>query len=272
MPARTATIRVALPRRQAGFLLWQFVLADFKLRYQGSLLGYLWSFMRPLGLFGILYVVFVKLFKFGKGVPNFPFYLLLGIVFWTFFLEATMTAMRAIADRGDLIRKVSISKEILVVAPVAAAFVNLVLNLVVVAVFAAVAGVRPRLSLLLLPPVLLELMVVSVAASFLLAALYVRYHDMTYIWELFTQILFYATPIIYPLTLVPGRFRDYLLLNPMAQILQDARYAFLGDQTGTALGRLPLPLALVPYVLVIAIALAAARYFRARARFFAEII
>lgn len=259
--------------RQPAYLLWQLVVADFKLRYQGSVFGYLWSLMRPLGLFGILYLVFVKLFHIGNGVPNFPFYLLLGIVLWTFYVEATNTAMRAIADRSDLIRKVSISKEIVVGAPVAAAFVNLVLNLVVVAIFAVVGGVPLRASLLLLPFVLLELMVLSVASSFLLAALYVRYHDMTYIWELFTQILFYATPIIYPLTLVPVAFRNYVLLfNPIAQILQDARYAFIGDRTGTAFSRVGEPWALIPYALVAVVGVAAAKYFNARSRLFAETI
>lgn len=258
--------------RSQGFLLRQLVVADFKLRYQGSVLGYLWSLARPLALFTILYIVFVKFFAFGSGVPNFPLYLLLGIVLWTFFLEATTTGLRAIADKSDMIRKVSISKQVLVVAPVAAAFVNLVLNLLVVAVFALATGVRISTGVLLLPLVLLELMALSLAVCFLLSALYVKYHDIVYIWELFSQILFYSTPIIYPLTLVPDRFERYLLLNPIAQVLQDGRFAMLGDRTGTAASLLPLPLALVPYVLVLLITLASVSYFNTQSRFFAETI
>lgn len=259
-------------RSQRGFLLQQLVLTDFKLRYQGSIFGYLWSLMRPLGLFGILYVVFVSLFHFGNGVPNFPFYLLLGIVLWTFFGEATTTAIRAVTDKSDMIRKVSISKPVLVVAPVLAAFVNLLLNLVVVLVFAVASGVFPHIQVLLLPLVLLELFAISLALSFLLAALYVRYHDVTYIWELFQQGAFYATPIIYPLTLIPQQYQKWMLLNPIAQILQDARYVLIHDHTGTAFSRLPLGLALVPYLIVVATVLLAGRYFAARSRGFAEII
>ncbi len=255
-----------------GFLLRQLVAADFKLRYQGSVLGYLWSLARPLALFSILYVVFVKFFAFGSGVPNFPLYLLLGIVLWTFFSEATMTGLRAITDKGDMIRKVSISKQILVVAPVAAAFVNLALNLLVVAIFAVATGVGVSANILLLPVVLIELLVLSTAACFLLSALYVKYRDMVYIWELLSQVLFYVTPIIYPLTLVPDRFQKYLLLNPLTQMLQDARFAMLDDRTGTAAGLLPAPLAVVPYALVLLAMIVSVRYFNARSRFFAETI
>lgn len=272
MRARTLSIKLRQTQGSATFLLRQLVLADFKLRYQGSVLGYLWSLARPLALFTILYIVFVKFFAFGSGIPNFALYLLLGIVLWTFFIEATTTGLRAISDKGDMIRKVSISKQVLVVAPVAAAFVNLVLNLVVVAIFAVVSGVPIRPGVVLLPLVLAELLVLSTAMCFLLSALYVKYHDVVYIWELLTQVVFYGTPIIYPLTLVPHRFQALLLLNPLAQMLQDARYLMLGDQTGTAFSRLPLALALVPPALVLLVLALSVRYFNSRSRFFAEII
>ncbi len=122
-------------------LIKQLVITDFKLRYQGSVLGYVWSLARPLMLFGVLYVVFAHFFKFGDGIPNYPTYLLLGLVLWTYFIEATNMSLGATVGRGDLIRKVSIPKYTIVLSASISALVNLTLNLVVVFIFMTITGV-----------------------------------------------------------------------------------------------------------------------------------
>src|SRR5579871_1678611 len=119
-------------------LLGELVRTDFKLRYQGSALGYAWSLLRPLLLFLILYVVFVKFLKLGNGVPHYPVYLLLGIVIWNFFNEMTVQSLGSIVGRGDLIRKIKIPRWIIVFSSSISALINLLLNLVVVGIFVAI--------------------------------------------------------------------------------------------------------------------------------------
>lgn len=260
-----------LLKPQTYYLLWELVIADFKLRYQGSVFGYLWSLGRPLALFTILYFVFVHFFKFGQTIPHYPVYLLLGIVIWNFFIEATNTGMRSIVDRGELIRKVSIPKFIIVVAPTASAFVNLLLNFVVVFVFAAIAQTQIQWSAIIFMPLLLiELLALTIAVTFLLSALFVKFRDMAYIWELGTQLMFYATPILYPLNIVPAAYAKLLLLNPMAQIIQDARFLLVTSQTQAPFNTLPLWAALVPLAITAILGLLAAAYFRKQSRYFAE--
>lgn len=252
-------------------LLRELVITDFKLRYQGSVLGYLWSLFRPLALFTILYIVFAKFFRFGDAIPFFPAYLLLGIVLWTFFVEATNSGMHAIVDRRDLIRKVSIPKYTIIISTSFSALVNLVINLIVVGAFLVLTGASPQFKLFaLMPLLLLELFILAIAASFLLSTLYVKYRDIGYIWELALQVLFYATPIIYPLQLVPDNFIPLVFVNPLTQIIQDARSILVTPESVVAGDVLGGGLVLVPFVLVASLSVVAMVIFRQQAKYFAE--
>jgi ABC-2 type transport system permease protein len=251
-------------------ILREMVSTDFKVRYQGSVLGYLWSLLRPLFMFAILYVVFVYIFKLNKGVPHYPVYLLLGIVLWNFFMETTTIGMTSVVSRGDLIRKISIPRYLVVVSSSASALINLALNLVVVFGFALANGVMPQMSWLLMPIILIELFVFASAVAFFLAALFVKFRDVAYIWEVTLQGAFYATPILYSMTLVPERFQKWVLMNPLAQIIQDARHAIVTKETITAWGTQQLRYALVPIVLVVLITIVATVYFRSQSKYFAE--
>lgn len=252
------------------YLLREFVRTDFKLRYQGSVLGYLWSLLRPLALFSILYIVFSRFFGLGHGVPHYPAYLLLGIVMWTYFQEASVIGLRAIVDKGDLIRKTNVPKFILVLSTSFSAFVNLMLNFIAVGFFLVLSGADVRWPAIFLPLILIELLVFSGAVSFFLAALFVRFRDITYIWELFMQLFFYATPIIYPLTFVPAHLRGLLMLNPMAQMIQLARYFLVTPETITGKAVLSGFLQLIPYLIVVVTVIIAAVYFKKESRRFAE--
>lgn len=253
-------------------LIRELVASDFKMRYQGSVLGYLWSLLRPLMLFGVLYVVFTKVVRVGADVPYYSVYLLLGIVAWTFFIEATVSGMNAITGRGDLIRKVNVPKYTIVVATTLSAFVNFALNMAVVAFFMVVNQVPLRLNILWAIPLIGELVVLALGVSFLLAALFVRFRDISHIWDVILQILFYAVPIIYPLTLPPQRIREIISFNPATQILQDLRSVVVTPHTLTTkqvfgsqlVGRI------LPVLIVVAIAVVAGLYFRRRSRYFAE--
>ena len=251
-------------------LLSEMVRTDLKLRYQSSALGYVWSLLRPLLLFGTLYVVFTQFLKFGDGVPNFAVSLLLGIVMWSFFAEATQTSLTSVVERGDLIRKIQIPRYLIVVARVVAALINLGISLVVVLVFALLSSVDFTLGALLFPLVILEFVVLTTAVSFFLSALYVRFRDASYIWEVLIQALFYLTPILYPLSLIPSELaRKFLMLNPLAQIVQDARAVLIFDGTTTVYDLFS-TFWVVPFVLVAIAVVVAALYFKKESVTFAE--
>jgi ABC-2 type transport system permease protein len=255
-------------------LLRELVITDFKLRYQASALGYLWSILKPLLLFVILYFVFGVLIGATGGVPHYPVYLLLGVLLWNYFSEVTNIGATSIVAKGDLLRKLNFPKYVIVVAGSISAFINLVINFIVIAVFMAINGVELHFHSLLLIPLLLELFILSIGIAFLLSALYVKLRDINYIWEVFMQAAFYATPIIYPLTLVVAKSHlaaQLLLLNPMAQIIQDARNVLVTDQSlsfealyGSGWYRL------IPIIMTLVIGIGAAYYFRKRSPYFAE--
>jgi len=258
--------------KQNRALLSELVRTDFKLRYQGSALGYAWSLLRPLLLFVILYVVFVKFLKLGTGVPHFPVYLLLGIVIWNFFNEMTVQSLGSIVGRGDLIRKIRIPRWIIVLSSSISALINLLLNLVVIAIFMVVNHVDLMSTILWLPLILAEVYLLALGLSMFLAAAFVKFRDVNYIWEVILQAGFYLTPILYPLSRIPNlTFQKLIMINPMGQAIQDARYATVTHETVTAHTLFQggwyqfIPFLIVGLVLVIGIS-----YFRKESKYFAE--
>src|SRR5665213_2195370 len=186
--------------RYSTILLREIVRTDFKIRYQNSFLGYVWSLLRPLLLFVILYFVFTKFLKVGTGVPHYPVYLLLGLLYWNFFVEVTMGSVTAIVGKGDLIRKINFPKYIIILAVLTGALINLSLTAVVVVIFMIAGHVAVSWQALLLIPLLLELILIALTAAFFLSAAFVRYRDISYVWEVIIQAAFYATPILYAMT------------------------------------------------------------------------
>lgn len=259
--------------RRNRILLRELVKTDFKLRYQGSMLGYLWAVIRPLLMFGILYVVFAKILRFG-GVPHFPVYLLCGTVLWSFFTECTSQGIQAIVARGDLLRKISFPKYIVVISATATAVINLLINLGVVTIFAIISGVTPHLGWFLVPLFVLELYLLSLGISLLLGAINVRFRDIASIWEVLSQALFYAVPIIYPITMVSEHsvgIAKLMLLNPIAQVIQDIRFYLITSQTTTTWNFLGYPLfGLIPILIVASVLLLGSLYFSRHSKKFAE--
>ncbi len=257
--------------RYSLILLRELVVTDFKLRYQGSFLGYLWSLLRPLGLFIILYLVFVRFLKFGSDIPNFPIYLLLGIILWNYFADVTNGGIGAIVGRGDLLRKLNFPKYVIVLAGSFSALINLVINLGVVFAFMLIKHVDFHLSGLLAPIVIFELFLFSLALAFFLSALFVRLRDINYVWEVFMQGAFYATPVIYPVTMLPASAAKILLLNPVAQMIQDLRYMLVTTKTPTISSIYGNNwIRLVPVAIVIFFTIMAVWYFRKNSPKFAE--
>jgi ABC-2 type transport system permease protein len=258
--------------KQNRALLRELVATDFKLRYQGSALGYAWSLLRPLLLFCILYVVFIKFMHIDFGIQHSAVYLLLGIVIWNFFGEMTSLSVGSIVGRGDLIRKIRIPRWIIVISSSLTALINLALNLVVVAVFMAVNHVDLMSSVVFLPILLIEVYLCALGLSLILAAAFVRFRDVSYIWEVALQMLFYLTPIIYPLSRIPYEsLQQFVLLNPVAQVIQDSRYVLISHQTPTLhnIGA-PTWIMIIPYSLPLLLFVVGLLYFKRESRSFAE--
>lgn len=209
-------------------ILRAMVSTDFKVRYQNSALGYVWSLLKPLFIFGILYILFTYAFPQGsKGIEYFGVWLLIGVVLWNFFSEATMVGTRSVVENGQLIRKVAIPRHLLVVASSVSALINLGLGMIVVIIFALLSGLMPTLLWLLLIPIIAQLFLLSIGLSLLLSALYVTFRDIAYIWEILLQAGFYASGIIFAIIYMPAVIQKVAFLNPVTQIIQDARHTLM---------------------------------------------
>lgn len=253
-------------------LLAELVRTDFKLRYQNSVLGYAWSLLRPLFLFFILYMVFIRFLKIGADIPHAPIYLLLGIVLWNFFVEMTSQSLGSIVARGDLIRKIRIPRWIIIFSTSFAALINLALNLLVVGIFMYFNKVPLTATALLLPVLIIELYIFALGVSFFLAAAFVKYRDIVYIWEVFTQAAFYATPILYPMSRIESVFLQKLIfINPIAQIIQDARYSIV-THTSTTISSVYSPLGgyVISLSLIVLFCVIGVTYFKRQSLYFAE--
>jgi len=261
--------------RYSIILLKELVITEFKLRYQGSALGYLWSLLRPLFLFVILYFVFVYFLRVGSGIPHWPVAMLLGIVLWNFFSEVTNIGLTSIVSRGDIIRKINFPKYVILLAGSVSALINLVLNLFVIGVFMWINQVNLSWSALLSPLYIIEIFIFALGLSFILSTIFVKLRDMNYIWEIIMQALFYASAVIYPISMVVERsatIAQVLLLNPVAQAIQDARQTLIYDQTPTLLSISSgnILIAFIPIALVIAVFIFGAWFFKKQSPNFAE--
>jgi ABC-2 type transport system permease protein len=220
--------------RHFGSLTFTLAATDFKLRFFGSALGYLWSLVRPLLLFSVLYVVFTEIIRFGSGVEHYPVYLLESLVLFTFFSEATSRGVTSLIDRENLLRKIRFPRLAIPLAVSLNALFNLALNLTVVFVFVLASGIEPRLDWLEVPLLVAFLVIFSTGVTMLISALYVRYRDVEPIWEVALQLLFYGTPVLYVITTVPESVRELAAMNPLAVVLTQMRHAVIDADAPTA--------------------------------------
>jgi ABC-2 type transport system permease protein len=236
-------------------------------------LGYLWAIIRPLLMFGVLYVVFAKFLRFGTEIPHYPVYLLTGTVLWNFFTECTNQGIQSLLIRSDLMRKIAFPRWIIVLSATTTALINLGINLIVVIIFSLFSGVTPNLGWLLVPFLIIELYLLSFGIALLLGSLNVKFRDIQSIWEVLVQVLFYAVPIIYPLSMVIG-YSDFaakvLMLNPIAQVIQDIRYHLITNETVTGWELLPCPGKALPIIIVLIVFVSGVLVFKRKSKYFAE--
>ena len=223
--------------RRFAYLTTTLALTEFKLRFFGSVLGYFWTLVRPLMLFGVLYVVFSQIVPLGEDVNYYPVLLLSGVVLYSYFNEATNTAVRSVVDRENLVRKIEFPRMVIPLSVTLTASLNLLLNLVVVFFFMALVGIEPRWTWLELPVLIALLMVLATGVSMTVSALFVPLRDVQPIWEVILQALFYATPVIYPIEQIAVRSETLArvaMCNPLAAIIQQFRHAMIDPAAASA--------------------------------------
>lgn len=232
---------------------------EFKLRYYGSVLGYFWSLMRPLLFFGVLYVFFVKIVDIARG-PYYGAYLLTGIVLWNYLAEATGRSVTCLVEREAMLRKIRFPRMVVPLSVSLTSTFNLATNFIAVLVFAFATGVTPTILWLEMIPIVLGFIVLATGIAMLLSALYVRFRDVQPIWDVFLQVWFYGSPIMYPATAyvshkLPSGFEKIAMINPIATLLAQMAHSFIDPNgyptaTGAAHAVWPvvLAIALIPGV------------------------
>jgi ABC-2 type transport system permease protein len=211
--------------RRLWSLAWTLAVTEWRLRFYGSFLGYLWSLARPFLLFGVIYVVFVEFAKIGDGVHGYAVYILFAMVLFQFFGEITTTSVSSLTTRENMLRKIRFPRLVIPLAIALTALFNLGMTLVAVVVFAIVSGIYPTWTWIELPLLVAILLVFALGVGMLLSVLYVRYRDIQPIWEVFSQALFYASPVLYMAAMVPQSFQRPYLANPIASVLTEMRHA-----------------------------------------------
>ena len=206
-------------------ILFNFAISDLKIRYRNSILGILWSLIEPLLLLGVLFVVFSSMFKF--EIPNFPIYLLLGIICWNFFKNGTLFALNSLTNRSALITQIYFPRSIPGLSAGITASIMLVFELVVLTIFMVIFGFIPTYTVILLIPILALELVLILGISLPLSVLNVKYKDTEFIWNIVVHAGFFLTPIFYQFDMMPDYVQNVLQFSPMVQIVTMAHHVVL---------------------------------------------
>jgi len=243
-------IQILRERYKYRHLIWILAWVEFKQRYKNSVLGYLWSLLEPLLMLGILYLVFSNLMKY--PVEHYPLFLLMGIILWSFFTRATTSGLSCIRFKPSLIKKVYFPRDIMVIANCTTALLMSLFESLVFVVFLAIFQIPLSLNILYVPVIIFLFYLLTLGVSLALAALNVFYQDMQYIWALVLQVGFFATPVIYPLSVFPKNLLQVLSYNPLAQVIFLARDVTLYAKAPNA--------ASFAFVIVVSVVVLAAGY------------
>jgi ABC-2 type transport system permease protein len=238
-------------------LTWTLAVTEYKLRFYGSVLGYVWTLARPFLFFGVIYFVFTEIVGLDKNVPHYGVYILFALVLFQFFGEATGNCVGCLVARENLLRKMRFPRLVIPLSVVLTALFNLGMTLIAVMIFAVASGVEPRVSWLELPVIVLLMTMLATGVGLLLSALFVRYRDVQPIWDVFSQLLFYASPVLYVATMVPESYQRAYLASPISSLLTEMRRAVV-DPTARhawdAIGGAPrilIPLGIIAVVLAL---------------------
>jgi ABC-2 type transport system permease protein len=213
--------------RRFWSLTWTMAITDWKLRFYGSILGYVWTLARPFLFFGVIYFVFTEFVGLNKNVNNYGAYILFALVLFGFFGEVTTNSVGALVGRENMLRKMRFPRLVIPMAVLLTALLNLSMTLVAVLIFALISGVHPMWTWLELPLIILILALFATGIGMLLSALFVRYRDVQPIWDVAQQMLLYASPVLYVSTFVPAKYQHPYHANPIAALFAEMRHAMV---------------------------------------------
>jgi ABC-2 type transport system permease protein len=236
-------------------LTWTLAVLEFRLKFFGSVLGYFWQLAKPLMLFGLFYIVFTEFVRLGGGVRDYPAVLLMGIMIYTFYAEATGGSVASVVSRENLVRKIHFPRLVIPLSGVLTTYLNFILNFAAVLVFILIQGVEIRWSWLEMIPLIAMLGLLCTGLATGLSALYVRFRDVGPIWDVALPMAFYGTPILYPIERIPSETLQHLIMcNPLAVIVQQARHALIDPTAPTAAEAIGgAPRLLIPLGILVAI-------------------
>jgi ABC-2 type transport system permease protein len=248
---------------------------EFKAKYAGAALGYVWSVAKPLAYFGVLWLVFAHLLRTANQTHDFTIFLLIGILLYTFFVDTVSAMLPSIVTGGSILRRLAFPPILVPLSVSVGIAITFCANMSALVVFIAIQRVAPRPEWLLVLPLLAELCIFCIGIGLLVAALYVRFRDVVQMWELTAQLLFFASAIFYPIGILPLWAQKVAFLNPFVQVMQDVRHAVLGGASGPndvtaaavfggSAGRL------IPILIAVLVFVGALAFFRREGRYFAE--
>lgn len=201
-------------------LIIDFAISDLKIRYRNSILGFFWTFLEPLLLLSVLYIVFTNIFK--SNIEYFPLYILLGLILWNMLARGTEIGLNSIASRGPLLTQIYFRREIPSISSTITSSLMLVFELIVFGIFMAAFQFKPPMTIIFLPLVLLLEFVLVFGLSLPLSVLNIRYKDIQFIWKVVLQTGFFLTPIFYKTQILPVTIQKFIYYSPMAQIINMA--------------------------------------------------
>ena len=209
-------------------LLLELTLTDFRLKYKNSVLGFFWSLLKPLLSFLVLYVVFFIFIR--LEIEHYELYLLLGIFLWNYIADCSTAGLNSIVSKANLIKKANFARGIIVLSACLSATVTFVLNLLVFFLFVFTAGILPTWTVLVFFYLVFFLFIFLLGLSLLLATGYVYFRDLSHLWDVLLQLLFWLSPIIYSLGFIPQKYHALYLLNPLTQYILMARQILIFNE------------------------------------------
>ena len=215
-------------------LIWMLAITDFKLRYQNSVLGYIWALLQPLMMFAILNFVFSSIFAPNGEIEYYALELITSLMLFTFFADGTTAGLRSLVAKSQLVTKIYVPRWAIILASSLNALMIFLTNLVIIIGFFIWYGLIPSISAILVSFIfIVALYLVIVGFSFFTATLYVKFRDLEKIWNVVIPAIMYSSPIIYPLSLLPEEYHKYILLNPLAFIVHFNKEALINNHFAT---------------------------------------
>jgi lipopolysaccharide transport system permease protein len=202
-------------------LIWDFAISNLKIKYRNSVLGFIWTFLEPLLILTVLYLVFTNIFE--NAIENFPLYLLLGLIMWNMFVNGTRLSVDSIMTRGHLMTQIHIPTEIPAISSAITSLIIISLEMIIFGIFMVAFQFLPPITILLLPLVIGLNFFLVLAISLPLSVLNVKYRDTQFIWGVVLHAGFFLNPIFYKTEILPEFLQEFLWFVPTVHILNFAR-------------------------------------------------